>query len=154
MRKAVSDVVAAVILIMIVVTVFGGIVYPLLVHYQSFSDSLVSSQQKQSMQSQVLLTPVYSYEAQSGSQTEFYLYFYNYGKYPFTPSEFIVSMPNAGEYAITSFSLTNPQSGSSVSGFNPSTVTEVTFSMPYTNAVSSYYNITAVGNGMTLSWQI
>jgi hypothetical protein len=84
----------------------------------------------------------------------FYVYFYNYGKYAFTPSEFIVYMPNEGQYTVTSFSLTDAQSGSPVSGFNPSTVMEVTFSIPYSNAVSSYYNITAVGNGMTLSWKI
>lgn len=152
-RKAVSDIIASVILIAIVVVAFAGIVYPLLIRYQRASTSLFLSQQKKTIEAETLISPVYSYVTQSGSQTTFYLYFYNYGKYAFTPNEFIVQMPNVGTFTVTSFSMLSP-SGTSVSTMAPGTVTEVVFSIQYSNAVPSAYNVTAVGNGFTISWEI
>ena len=133
-----SDVIAAVILIMIVVAIFGGLVYPLLIRYQLYSSSALSAQQKAEIQAQVLISPIYSYN--SSSQT--YIYFYNYGKVPFTPSEIIVN----GQPV--SFTLIDQQNGSRVSELVPGTVTELEINKPY----ASPFNISAIGNGITLSW--
>ncbi len=140
-RKAVSDIVGAVILIMIVVVIFGGIVYPLLTRYQSSSSNVLSSQQKAEVQSQVLVSPIYA--TTSGSTT--YVYFYNYGKTLFTPSEFIIN----GQ-TINAFTLIDQQNGSPVSTVVPGTVTEV--ELP--GVFNSPFNISVVGNGVTLSWEV
>ncbi len=63
MKKTVSDIIAAVILVAIVLVVFAGIVYPLVLHYQSSANSALTTQEKQSVESQILVAPVYSYEA-------------------------------------------------------------------------------------------
>lgn len=138
-ERAVSDVVAAVILIMIVVAIFGGIVYPLLMRYQSSSSSVLSAQQKAEVQAQALISPIYSYA--SSSQT--YVYFYNYGRAAFTPSEFIVN----GQ-TINSFILIDQQNNSQVFEFVPGAVTELEIPGTYT----SPFNISVIGNGATLSW--
>ncbi len=152
--KAVSDVVASVMLIMVVVVAFFGIVWPLYLRYQSASQSAVQGSQKEMLASETLITPVYQYARQSNGQTVFYVYLYNYGKTTFTPSQLILSLPSGNVYSITGFSMFNAQSGSAVSSMAPSTVTEVVFSVSYSGAVPSYYNLTAIGNGISLTWQL
>ena len=153
-KKAVSDMVGAIILIAIVIIGFAGIVYPLLLRYQSSAQGALKSSQEQSLQAEVLITPVYSYSSQSKGHTYFYVYLYNYGKVAFTPSYFIVSMLNAGTYEITSFSMVNAQTGSAVSSIQPGAVVEVEFSIPYSSAVPSTFNLTAVGNGISITWSV
>ncbi|MGC8593143.1 MAG: hypothetical protein ACP5LF_02495, partial [Nitrososphaeria archaeon] len=84
----------------------------------------------------------------------FYVYLYNYGKVPFKPQSFIVSMGKAGLYEITNFYLINAQNGSSLASVPSGTVVEVEFSVNYSGAVPSFYNLTAVGNGMSLTWSV
>ena len=153
-KNAVSDVVGAVILIAIVIAGFAGIVYPLLLRYQSSALGALKSSQQEALQSEVLITPVYSYTAQGNGYTRFYVYLYNYGKVAFTPDEFVVSLLNSGTYEVTSFSLFNAQTGSALGSIPPGTVVEVEFSIQYSNAVPSTYNITAVSNGMSLTWSV
>lgn len=152
--KAVSDVVASVILIMIVVVAFFGIVWPLYLRYQLASQSAVQGSQRQALASETLITPVYQYATQSNGQTVFYVYLYNYGKTAFTPTQLIVSLPSGNVYSITGFSMYNAQSGESVSSIPPSTVVEVVFSVSYSGAVPSCYNLTAVGSGISLTWEL
>ena len=137
-ERAVSDVVAAVILILIVVAIFGGVVSPLLMRYQSSSSSVLSAQQKAELEAGVLISPIYAYSTSSNT----YVYFYNYGKVPFTPAKVFVN----GQ--AVSFTLIDQQSGVTVSSFEPNTVTELEISGAYT----SPFNISVVGNGITLSW--
>jgi len=139
-ERAVSDVVAAVILIMIVVAIFGGIVYPLLLRYQSASSSVLSTQEKAEVQAGVLISPIYLYT--SSSQT--FVYFYNYGKTAFTPTEVFVNGQSV------SFTLINQQSGAQVSALEPNSVTELEISGAY----ASPFNISVIGNGVTLSWTV
>jgi len=152
--KAVSDVLASVILIAIVIAGFAGIVYPMLLRYAHSSQSQLEQNQKSLIQSEALITPVYSYEKQSNGQTAFYVYLYNYGRVSFSPQEFIVSMPNAGTYVVTSFNMYNAQTGSSVSSIQPGIVVKVVFSIQYSDAVPSTINLTALGNGMSFSWEV
>ena len=153
-KKAVSDMVGAIILIAIVIIGFAGIVYPLILRFQSASQGALKYSQEQSLQAEVLITPVYSYSSQSKGHTYFYVYLYNYGKVAFTPSYFVVSMLNAGTYEVTNFSMVNAQTGSAVSSIQPGAVAEVEFAINYSGPVPSAYNLTAIGNGMSLTWSL
>ena len=151
-KRAVSDMVGAIIMIAIVIVGFAGIVYPFLLRYQSSAQGALKASQQEALQSETMMTPVYSYTEQSNGTTYFYVYLYNYGRVSFTPQYFIVSMLNAGLYEITNFSIINAQSGYKLTSIPPGAVVEVEFSIPYSKAVPSAYNLTAVGDGISLTW--
>ncbi|MDG6929842.1 MAG: hypothetical protein JRN10_01140 [Nitrososphaerota archaeon] len=150
-RKAVSEMLAALILIMIVVAGFSVLVYPQLQRYIITSQQLGHGSQTEGTNARVQISLVYAYAAQSGSATSVTTYLDSYGTSPFTPSSLIVDIPGTGTYTVASFTIM--YSGNPETTIVPGQTVELQFSIPYTGAMPSAYYITAVGNsGLSLTW--
>ena len=147
-RKAVSEMLAALILIVIVIAGFSVLVYPQLQRYITTSQQLG----KQAGGAGVQISLVYAYAAQSGSTTSVTAYLDSYGTSPFTPSSLIVDIPGTGAFTVASFTITY-NGGNLETAIAPGQTVELQFSIPYTGAMPSAYYITAVGNsGLSLTW--
>ena len=149
-RKAVSEMLAALILIMIVVVGFSGFVYPQLQRYITTSSQLGNSTQTQAKNAGVQISLVYAYAAQSGSTTTITAYLDSYGVSSFTPASFIVDVPGGGIYAVTSFTLT--YNGNSETTIQAGQTVQLQLAIPYSGAMPSAYYITAIGNGLSVTW--
>ncbi|MDG7041199.1 MAG: hypothetical protein JRN32_03260 [Nitrososphaerota archaeon] len=150
-RKAVSEMLAALILIMIVVAGFSVLVYPQLQRYIITSQQLGHGSQTEGTNAGVQISLVYAYDAQSGPTTSVTAYLDSYGTSSFTPSSLIVDIPGTGTYTVASFTIM--YSGNPEATIAPGQTAELQFSIPYTGAMPSAYYITAVGNsGLSLTW--
>ena len=141
---------AALILIIIVVAGFSVLVYPQLQRYIITSQQLGKGSQTEGTNAGVGISLVYAYATQGSSSTSIIAYLDSYGTSPFTPSSLIVDIPGVGVYAVASFTImysSNPETT-----IAPSQTVELQFSIPYTGAMPSAYYITAVGNGLSLTW--
>ena len=150
-RKAVSEMLAALILIMIVVAGFSILVYPQLQHYITTSQQLGKGSQAEGTNAGVGISLVYAYAAQSGPTTSVTAYLDSYGTSPFTPLSLIVDIPGTGTYAVSSFTIAY-NGGNTETTIAPGQTVELQFSIPYTGAMPSAYYITAVGSGLSLTW--
>ncbi len=149
-RKAVSEMLAALILIVIVIAGFSILVYPQLQRYITTSQQLGKGSQTEGTNAGVGISLVYAYATQSGSATSVTAYLDSYGTSPFTPSSLTVDIPSVGVYTVSSFMImysSNPETT-----IAPGQTVELQFSIPYTGAIPSAYYITAVGNGLSLTW--
>ncbi len=135
--------VGAMILIVIVIGGFSFLVYPLLA--REYSTSQLSNTQKQAESAMTMLQLIY-YNL-NGQKVQ--LYIYNYGQYAFRPSEIIISLPTAGTYTVTNFSM---NSGPPVIG--PGETVELSFSVPYTGSMPSSFNVSVIGNGTAFTWNV
>ena len=141
---------AALILIVIVIAGFSVLVYPQLQRYITTSQQLGKGSQTEGTNAGIQISLVYAYAAQSGSATSVTAYLDSYGTSPFTPSSLIVDIPGTGVYMVASFSIM--YSGNPETTIAPGQTVELQFSIPYTGAMPSAYYITAVGNGLSLTW--
>jgi flagellin-like protein len=153
-RKAVSDVLGAIILIVIVIAGFSFLVYPLLVREYSASQGAQIQNQQAQESASTMVQLVYYTVSQNSQATQITLYLYNYGQYAFTPNTVIVNMPTAGTWTLTSFSMNDLNTGNTVSQISPNENVELSFSVPYTSSVPSLFNVSVIGNNQVFTWQI
>ena len=152
-RKAVSEMLAALILIVIVIAGFSILVYPQLQRYITTSQQLGKQAGAGGTNAEVQISLVYAYAVQSGSTTSVAAYLDSYGTSPFTPSSLIVDIPGVGVYTVSSFTITYTNGGNLEITIAPGQTVKLQFSIPYTGAMPSAYYITAVGNnGLSLTW--
>ncbi|MEM4066260.1 MAG: hypothetical protein QXV17_05300 [Candidatus Micrarchaeaceae archaeon] len=148
-RRAVSEMLAAIILIIIVVSGFSILVYPTLQRFIQVSRQQGSNSQNQATNAGIQITLVYAYATQSGSTTTVTLYLDSYGVSPFTPSSLIVAL-GSNTYTVNYFTIT--YNGALETTIQPGQNVVLQFSIPYSGAMPSTYEITAIGSGATETW--
>jgi len=153
-RKAVSDVLGAIILIVIVIAGFSFLVYPLLVREYSASQGAQIQNQQAQESASTMVQLVYYTVSQNSQGTQITLYLYNYGQYAFMPNTVIVNMPTAGTWTLTSFTMNDVNTGNAVSQISPNENVELSFSVPYTGSVPSLFNVSVIGSNQVFTWQI
>ncbi|PSN82123.1 hypothetical protein B9Q01_08940 [Candidatus Marsarchaeota G1 archaeon OSP_D] len=153
-RKAVSDVLGAIILIVIVIAGFSFLVYPLLVREYSASQGALRENQQAQVSASTMIQLVYYTVSQNSQGTQITLYLYNYGQYAFTPNAIVVNMPTAGSWTITSFTMQDVSTGNAVSQISPNENVELSFTVPYTGSIPSLFNVSVIGNNQVFTWQI
>jgi len=153
-RKAVSDVLGAIILIVIVIAGFSFLVYPLLVREYSASQGAQIQNQQAQESASTMVQLVYYTVSQNSQATQITLYLYNYGQYAFMPNTAIVNIPTAGTWTLTSFTMNDVNTGNAVSQISPNENVELSFSVPYTGSVPSLFNVSVIGNNQVFTWQI
>ena len=126
-KKAVSDVLGAIILIVIVIAGFSFLVYPLLIREYSASQGALKQNQQAQVSASTMIQLVYYTVSQNSQGTQITLYLYNYGQYAFTPNTVIVNMPTAGSWTITSFTMQDVSTGNAVSQISPNENVELSF---------------------------
>jgi hypothetical protein len=150
--KAVSDMVGAIILIVIVIAGFSFLVYPLLQREYSASQLAGVQSQKQAQSASTMVQLVYYTVSQNGQETQIQLYVYNYGQFSFTPSMIVIDMPPT--YTVTSFTLTDVSTNQQVSSISPNENVEISFSVPYTGSVPSLFNVSVIGGNQVFTWSV
>jgi len=153
-KKAVSDVLGAIILIVIVIAGFSFLVYPLLIREYSASQGALKQNQQAQVSASTMVQLVYYTVSQNSQGTQITLYLYNYGQYAFTPSTIVVNMPTAGTWTITSFTMQDVSTGASVSQISPNENVELSFTIPYKGSVPSLFNVSVIGNNQVFTWEI
>ena len=154
MKKAISDVLGAIILIVIVIAGFSFLVYPLLIREYSASQGALKQNQQAQVSASTMIQLVYYTVSQNSQGTQITLYLYNYGQYPFTPKTIVANMPTAGSWTITSFTMQDVSTGASVSQISPDENVELSFTVPYTGSVPSLFNVSVIGNNQVFTWEI
>jgi len=154
MKKAISDVLGAIILIVIVIAGFSFLVYPLLIREYSASQGALKQNQQAQANASTMIQLVYYTVSQNSQGTQITLYLYNYGQYAFTPNTIVVNMPTAGSWTITSFTMNDVSTGASVSQISPNENVELSFTVPYTGSVPSLFNASVIGNNQVFTWEI
>jgi len=154
MRKAVSDVLGAILLIVIVIAGFSFLVYPLLVREYSASQGALKQNQQAQVSASTMIQLVYYTVSQNGQGTQVTLYLYNYGQYAFAPNTIVVDMPTAGSWTITSFTMQDVSTGNAVSQISPNENVELSFTVPYTGSIPSLFNVSVIGNNQVFTWEI
>ena len=153
-KKAVSDVLGAIILIVIVIAGFSFLVYPLLLREYSASQGALKQNQQAQVSASTMVQLVYYTVSQNSQGTQITLYLYNYGQYSFTPNTIVVNMPTAGTWTLTSFSMQDVSTGASVSQISPNENVELSFTVPYTGSVPSLFNVSVIGSNQVFTWEI
>jgi len=153
-KKAVSDVLGVIILIVIVIAGFSFLVYPLLIREYSASQGALKQNQQAQVSASTMIQLVYYTVSQNGQGTQVTLYLYNYGQYAFTPNTIVVNMPTAGTWTITSFTMQDVSTGNAVSQISPNENVELSFTVPYTGSIPSFFNVSVIGNNQVFTWEI
>ena len=153
-KKAVSDVLGAIILIVIVIAGFSFLVYPLLIREYSASQGALKQNQQAQVSASTMVQLVYYTVSQNGQGTQVTLYLYNYGQYAFTPNTIVVNMPTAGSWTITSFTMQDVSTRNAVSQISPNENVELSFTVPYTGSIPSLFNVSVIGNNQVFTWEI
>jgi len=153
-KKAVSDVLGAIILIVIVIAGFSFLVYPLLIREYSASQGALKQNQQAQVSASTMIQLVYYTVSQNSQGTQITLYLYNYGQYAFTPNTVIVNMPTAGSWTITSFTMQDVSTGNAVFRISPNENVELSFTVPYTGSIPSLFNVSVIGNNQVFTWEI
>jgi flagellin-like protein len=153
-KKAVSDVLGAIILIVIVIAGFSFLVYPLLLREYSASQGALKQNQQAQVSASTMIQLVYYTVSQNSQGTQITLYLYNYGQYAFTPNTILVNMPTAGSWTITSFTMQDVSTGNAVSQISPNENVELSFTVPYTGSIPSLFNVSVIGNNQVFTWEI
>jgi len=154
MRKAVSDVLGAILLIVIVIAGFPFLFSPLLVREYSASHGALKQNQQAQVSASTMIQLVYYTVSQNGQGTQVTLYLYNYGQYAFAPNTIVVDMPTAGSWTITSFTMQDVSTGNAVSQISPNENVELSFTVPYTGSIPSLFNVSVIGNNQVFTWEI
>ena len=154
MKKAVSDVLGAIILIVIVIAGFSFLVYPLLIREYSASQGALKQNQQAQVSASTMVQLVYYTVSQNGQGTQVTLFLYNYGQYAFTPNTIVVNMPTAGVWTLTSFAMQDVSTGNAVSQISPNENVELSFTVPYTGSVPSLFNVSVIGSNQVFTWEI
>jgi len=153
-KKAVSDVLGAIILIVVVIVGFSFLVYPLLVREYSASQGALKQNQQAQISASTMIQLVYYTVSQNSQGTQVTLYLYNYGQYPFAPNTIVVNMPTAGSWTITSFTMQDVSTGASVSQISPGENVELSFAVPYVGSIPTLFNVSVIGNNQVFTWEI
>jgi len=154
MKKAVSDVLGAIILIVIVIAGFSFLVYPLLIREYSASQGALKQNQQARVSASTMVQLVYYTVSQNSQGTQITLYLYNYGQYPFAPKTIVANMPTAGTWTLTSFTMQDVSTGNAVSQISPNENVELSFTVPYTGSVPSLFNVSVIGSNQVFTWEI
>lgn len=134
-RRAVSEIVAALLLIVVTISAFG-VYYTYYVNGLSSSGRSVAQGIADSAKATGELMSLVDYQIQGGTVT---LYLYNYGLQPITlnpPSQAFLISGSAQQQA-GSFTLADGTSGSSISTIKTQELAELTLTFP--NAPASFY---------------
>ena len=153
-KKAVSDVLGAIILIVIVIAGFSFLVYPLLVREYSASKGAQIQNQQAQVSASTMVQLVYYTVSQNSQGTQVTLYLYNYGQYAFAPNTVIVNMPTAGVWTLTSFTMQDVSTGNAVSQISPGENVELSFTVPYVGSIPTLFNVSVIGNNQAFTWEI
>lgn len=153
-KKAVSDVLGAIILIVIVIAGFSFLVYPLLVREYSASQGALKQNQQAQVSASTMIQLVYYTVSQNSQGTQITLYLYNYGQYAFAPSMIVINMPTAGSWTITSFTMQDVNTGNAVSQISPGENVELSFTVPYVGSIPTLFNVSVIGNNQVFTWEI
>ena len=154
MKKAVSDVLGAIILIVIVIAGFSFLVYPLLLREYSASQGALKQNQQAQVSASTMVQLVYYTVSQNGQGTQITLYLYNYGQYPFAPSMIVINMPTAGVWTLTSFTMQDVSTGNAVSQISPGENVELSFTVPYVGSIPTLFNVSVIGSNQVFTWEI
>ncbi|WP_174448699.1 hypothetical protein [Conexivisphaera calida] len=144
-HRAVSEMLAALILIAIVLAAFAFAVYPLYLRYTSTAGSTSGAVQKSGQAAQVGISLTYSTAQAVSGGTQIMLYVYSYGSAPFTPTAIQVYVPGSGTYTAASWTIT--VNGQAVSTIPSGAAATIEFTVPYTGPVPTDYTVTLIGSG-------
>jgi archaellum component FlaG (FlaF/FlaG flagellin family) len=134
-RRAVSEVIAALLLLSITVGVFG-VFYTYYVNGLNSSGQSVAQGIQDSAKATGELTSLVSYQVQGNTVT---LYLYNYGLQPITlnPPQQAFLVASGSQQAAQSFSLTDATSGASISTIQTQKLAQLT--LTFSNIPNSFY---------------
>ncbi len=144
---------AAVILIGIVIVGFVAIALPGYYRFISVSGS-ANSQISSEIQAAGIQTSLVYANDYTDSNGNLYIdvYIYNYGTAPFTPTQFTVYIPSTGTtYTASLVGMT--YNGNPVSSIAPGQTEEIELVIySFNGVVPSVYSVTAIGNGIAITW--
>ena len=149
-RRAVSEMLSAIILIAIVMVVFAAAVYPLYLRYQAVSQSAASAVSRSAQSAGVGISLTYWTATPVSGGTQVTLYLYSYGTSPFTPSE-VVTYVAGNTYALGGGQFQLSVDGNAASTIPPDSPAVLTYTVPYTGAWPSSFSVTLIGSGTAIT---
>ena|GEM_PF-1191452 len=149
-RRAVSEMLSAIILIAIVMVVFAAAVYPLYLRYQVASQSAASAVSRSALTAGVGISLTYWTATPVSGGTRVVLYLYSYGTSPFTPSE-VVTYVAGKAYELGSGQFQLSVNGNAAGTIPPDSPAVLTYTVPYTGAWPSSFSVTLIGSGTAIT---
>ncbi|BBE42047.1 hypothetical protein [Conexivisphaera calida] len=149
-HRALSEMLAALILMAIVIAAFAFAVYPMYLRYSSVASAASSSVQGSGRAAQVGISLTYSTAQAVSGGTRITLYVYSYGSAPFTPTAIQVYIPGSGTYTLPASSAAITVDGRTAGTIPPGSAAAIAFTIPYTGPVPSEYTVTMMGSGTAI----
>jgi len=149
-RAAVSEMLSAIILIVIVMIVFAAVVYPLYLRYQSASQSAAGAVSRSAQSAGVGISLTYWTATPVSGGTQVTLYLYSYGASPFTPSE-VVTYVSGKAYALGGGQFQLSVDGNAADTIPSDMPAVLMYTVPYTGAWPSSFSVTLIGSGTAIT---